>query len=141
MAHLRPHISLNVTSLDKSIAFYKVLLGTAPAKVRPGYAKFEVEQPPLNLALNEHAASGEGNLNHLGLQVTSTDDVLLASLRLKAAGIEVAEERETVCCYALQDKLWVRDPDGTPWEIFVVTQSDDDGALPEVTTTSSCCAH
>jgi catechol 2,3-dioxygenase-like lactoylglutathione lyase family enzyme len=121
MAVLRPHLAINVSDVDRSIPFYTALFGVEPAKVKSDYAKFEVATPPLNLTLNARERSGElGAFNHAGIQVDTTDDVLAAQLRLKSAGLATFDEMDTTCCYAKQDKIWVHDPDGTPWEIFTV---------------------
>jgi catechol 2,3-dioxygenase-like lactoylglutathione lyase family enzyme len=127
MAVLRPHLALTVSSVQRSIPFYEALFGAAPAKVKPGYAKFEVAEPALNFTLNE-GERGEtlGAFNHAGIQVASTDDVLAAKLRLQKAGLAAFEEMNTSCCYALQDKIWVHDPDGTPWEVFATHEDRED---------------
>jgi catechol 2,3-dioxygenase-like lactoylglutathione lyase family enzyme len=120
MAVLRPHLALTVTDVDRSIPFYEALFGTKPEKVRDGYAKFSVAEPALNFTLNEGDRTEQlGAFNHAGIQVASTDDVLAAKLRLVKAGLATFDEMDTTCCYARQDKIWVRDPDGTPWEVFV----------------------
>jgi catechol 2,3-dioxygenase-like lactoylglutathione lyase family enzyme len=151
MAVLRPHLALTVTDVERSIPFYSALFGAGPAKVRPGYAKFEVAEPALNLTLNKGDRSGDlGAFNHGGVQVDSTDDVLAARARLTAAGLASFQEIDTTCCYARQDKIWVHDPDGTPWEVFVVKSDVDDadmgqadleqGQAPGAGTPSACCA-
>jgi catechol 2,3-dioxygenase-like lactoylglutathione lyase family enzyme len=135
---LKAHISINVSNLDRSIAFYRKLLGIEPLKVRRGYAKFDVANPPLNLAMNESAPGGEGGvsrLSHLGIQVDSTEAVLAMRTRWAEAGLAPRDEMQTTCCYAVQDKTWVSDPDGNEWEVFVVLE---DG-LPE-TRSTACCA-
>jgi Glyoxalase/Bleomycin resistance protein/Dioxygenase superfamily len=101
------------------------MLAAEPAKIRPTYVKFDVAEPPLNLALNETAvdeasAQGCGGLSHFGIEVSSTDEVLAMRQRLENAGLIAREEMQTSCCYALQDKVWTRDPDGNEWEVFVV---------------------
>jgi hypothetical protein len=101
--------------------------------VRPGYAKFDVASPPLNLTLNEVPFQDSGALSHLGIQVASTEDVALMRERWADAGLVTRDEMQTNCCYALQDKTWVRDPDGNNWEAFVVLQDN----LAE---TTNCCA-
>ena len=135
---LKPHLSLNVRNVERSVAFYSKMLGIEPAKVRRGYAKFDVQNPPLNLALNEvPTLSGAGALSHLGLQVASTDDVLAFRRRWLEAGLVTRDEMQTDCCYAVQDKTWVKDPDGNAWEAFVVLQDN----LPEKgEAKSACCA-
>src|SRR5919106_5165969 len=133
MAVLRPHLALTVADVPRSIPFYEALLGTAPAKVRDGYAKFEVADPALNLTLNRGERNGDlGAFNHAGIQVESTDDVLAARLRLQKAGLATFDEMDTTCCYARQDKIWVRDPDGTPWEVFVTHADSEDEGEPAV---------
>ena len=132
---LKPHISINVRNVGKSIDFYSRLLGIEPSKVRTGYAKFDVQNPPLNLALNEvPSLEGPGALSHLGLQVASTEDVLAFRERWHEAGLITRDEMKTDCCYATQDKTWVKDPDGNAWEAFVVL------ADSEQVVASSCCA-
>ncbi|MGH2959316.1 MAG: ArsI/CadI family heavy metal resistance metalloenzyme [Solirubrobacterales bacterium] len=145
MAVMRPHLALNVSDIDRSVPFYAALFGIEPSKTKPGYAKFEVTEPALNLTLN---ATGRGEdlgaFNHAGIQVDSTDDVLAAQLRLKAAGLASFDELDTTCCYAKQDKIWVHDPDGTPWEIFTVhADAEEFGeAIPlagEAREAAPCC--
>jgi catechol 2,3-dioxygenase-like lactoylglutathione lyase family enzyme len=138
---LKPHLALTVSNVERSIPFYRALFGAEPAKVRPGYAKFEVNEPALNFTLNEgERANGLGAFNHAGIQVESTDDVLAAKLRLTKAGLAAFDEMNTTCCYARQDKIWVRDPDGTPWEVFVVLEDDPEAHRePAVATPTACC--
>jgi catechol 2,3-dioxygenase-like lactoylglutathione lyase family enzyme len=120
---LRPHLALTVSDVERSIPFYEALLGTTAAKVRPGYAKFEVVDPALNFTLNEgERGPSLGAFNHAGIQVASSDDVLAAKLRLQKAGLAAFDEMDTTCCYARQDKIWVHDPDGTPWEVFTAKE-------------------
>jgi len=120
----RVQLALNVSDLDLAVAFYSKLFGTGPAKVRPGYANFAVEDPPLKLVLMEDAgARGQGvagALNHLGVEVATTDDVVAATGRLGQQGLPTEVEEQTTCCFAIQDKVWVRDPDGAPWEVYTV---------------------
>jgi hypothetical protein len=126
--------------VERSIPFYEALLGTAPAKVRDDYAKFEVTEPALNLTLNR-GERGEalGAFNHAGIQVDSTDEVLAARLRLQKAGLATFDEMDTTCCYAKQDKIWVHDPDGTPWEIFTVLDDAPAPGKPRSAETVACC--
>jgi catechol 2,3-dioxygenase-like lactoylglutathione lyase family enzyme len=121
---LKAHLALNVRSVERSIEFYKKLLGIEPSKVRAGYAKFDVQNPPLNLTLNEHHFTDRGTLSHLGIQVASTGDVLATREKWVEAGLLTRDEMQTSCCYALQDKTWVRDPDGNEWEVFVVLEDN-----------------
>jgi len=119
---LKAHISLNVKNVSESIEFYQKLFGIEPLKVRQGYAKFDVQNPPLNLALNESSFAQRGSLSHLGIQVASTEDVLETKNRWEESGLMTKDEMQTNCCYALQDKTWTRDPDGNEWEVFVVLE-------------------
>lgn len=127
VAALKAHLALNVHNVERSIVFYRKMLGIEPSKVRAGYAKFDVQNPPLNLTLNEVAFKERGALSHLGIQVGSTDDVLAMRQKWAAAGLITRDEMQTDCCYATQDKTWVRDPDGNEWEAFVVLRDN----LPE----------
>ncbi|HEV2704694.1 MAG TPA: ArsI/CadI family heavy metal resistance metalloenzyme [Pyrinomonadaceae bacterium] len=130
---LKAHVALNVRSVERSIEFYKKMLGIEPSKVRPRYAKFDVVNPPLNLTLNEVAFKERGALSHLGIQVAATADVLAMRERWAEAGLVSRDEMQTNCCYALQDKTWVSDPDGNEWEAFVVLADN-------LTETAACCA-
>ena len=121
---LKAHLALNVRNVEESISFYRKMLGIDPSKVRTGYAKFDVQQPPLNLTLNQHEFGERGALSHLGIQVASTDDVVEMRQRWKESGLVTRDEMQTSCCYALQDKSWVRDPDGNEWEVFVVLEDN-----------------
>jgi catechol 2,3-dioxygenase-like lactoylglutathione lyase family enzyme len=142
MAVLRPHLALTVSDVERSIPFYRALFGAEPAKVRAGYAKFEVAEPALNFTLNQgERGNGLGAFNHAGIQVESTDDVLAAKLRLTKAGLAAFDEMNTTCCYARQDKIWVKDPDGTPWEVFAVLEDEPQAHEGEAlaATTAACC--
>lgn len=136
---IKAHLALNVKDVATSIEFYKKMLGIEPSKVRTGYAKFDVINPPLNLTLNEHNFGERGALSHLGIQVASTEDVLAVREGWQLRGLLTRDEMDTNCCYAIQDKTWTRDPDGNEWEVFVVKEDN----LPEVaqqTQAASCCA-
>lgn len=144
---LKPHISLNVKNVTESAEFYKKLFGIEPMKfikgntathstvhdqlgeesekARFGYAKFDVQNPPLNFVLNEVAYTEGGTLSHLGIQVESTEDVLKTRERWNADGLLTVDEMKVNCCYALQDKTWARDPDGNEWEVFVVLENTE----------------
>ena len=121
---LKVHLALNVHNVGRSIEFYKKLLGIEPGKVRTGYAKFDVQNPPMNLTLTEYSFNERGALSHLGIQVRSTDDVLATREKWVESGLITRDEMQTSCCYALQDKTWVRDPDGNEWEVFVVLEDN-----------------
>ena len=121
---LKAHLALNVKSVEQSIEFYCRLFGIEASKVRTGYAKFDVHNPPLNLTLNQAHFSERGALSHLGIQVMSSADVLATRQKWIEAGLLTRDEMQTSCCYALQDKTWVRDPDGNEWEVFVVLEDN-----------------
>ncbi|HEY9880062.1 MAG TPA: ArsI/CadI family heavy metal resistance metalloenzyme [Leptolyngbyaceae cyanobacterium] len=149
MATFKTHVALRVTNLERSIAFYQTLFGLAPVKHKPDYAKFDIDNPGLNLTLNvSEGIAPHGALSHLGVQVDSTETVRDAIARLKAVGLTLLEEHNTDCCYALQDKVWVSDPDGNRWEIFVVKVADtapeknisEKTTLPGAQAQASCCA-
>ena len=133
---LKAHLAINVRDVEASIEFYKRMLGIEPSKVRTGYAKFDVANPPLNLTLNQGAFSGGDALSHMGIQVASTDDVLALKKTWEDAGLVPREEMQTTCCYALQDKAWVSDPDGNEWEVFTVI-ADNLGEAKS--NDASCC--
>jgi catechol 2,3-dioxygenase-like lactoylglutathione lyase family enzyme len=120
----RVQLALNVDDIDEAIAFYSKLFATEPAKTKPGYANFAIAEPPLKLILIESPGKG-GSLNHLGVEVASTDDVTAATQRLAAEGLATATEDNVTCCYAVQDKVWVDDPSGAPWEIYTVIEDSD----------------
>jgi catechol 2,3-dioxygenase-like lactoylglutathione lyase family enzyme len=120
----RVQLALNVDDVEGAIGFYSKLFGTPPAKVRPGYANFAIAEPPLKLVLIENPGQG-GSLNHLGVEVTSTAEVAAAQARLAGAGVATTTEEGVTCCYAVQDKVWVDDPDGAPWEIYTVLADAD----------------
>jgi catechol 2,3-dioxygenase-like lactoylglutathione lyase family enzyme len=134
---LKTHLAINVKNVERSVEFYRKMLGVEPSKVRQGYAKFDVKNPPLNFSLNESPFVGRGALSHMGVQVGSTEDVWAIRKRWRREGLITRDEMNTVCCYAVQDKTWVQDPDGNDWEVFVVLQDN----LPEKQSESTpCCA-
>jgi catechol 2,3-dioxygenase-like lactoylglutathione lyase family enzyme len=138
---LKVHLALNTPQFEQSVAFYRAFLGLEPVKLKPGYAKFDVADPPLNLTLNEAPAQSPSALNHLGIQVSSSEAVHEATDRLRAAGLVEKEEHDTDCCYALQDKVWVKDPNGNRWEVFVVKVGDTQPAVAAGSAhPQTCCA-
>jgi catechol 2,3-dioxygenase-like lactoylglutathione lyase family enzyme len=128
----RVQLALNVGDLDEAVAFYTKLFATEPAKTRPGYANFVVAEPPLKLVLIENPGHG-GSLNHLGVEVESSEEVSATNARLTDDGLTTATEDQVSCCYAVQDKVWVDDPDGAAWEIYTVLADTE-------TPTGVCCA-
>ena len=146
---IKAHMAINVRNAETSIEFYKKLFGIEPSKVRRGYAKFDVQNPPLNFTVNEVPFSNAGALSHMGIQVSSTEDVLAMRQRWAQAGLITRDEMQTDCCYATQDKTWVKDPDGNEWEAFVVLKDNlpekpiAEGAAcnpPACCTGPDCCA-
>lgn len=135
----RIHMGLAVRSLDRSIAFYTALFGQPPTKTRPQYAKFDLVEPPVNLSLNEVGGQpGQNNpVTHFGIQLKSSEAVKRIADRLQQAGLETRIEENVTCCYAVQDKVWVSDPDGNNWEVYVVL--DNDGQQ-HASSQSSCCS-
>ena len=137
----RVQLALNVDDVDAAVSFYSTLFGTAPAKRRPGYANFAIADPPLKLVLFEAKGAG-GTLNHLGVEVDSTDEVKATSERLAAAGLDTDVREATSCCYAVQDKVWVGEQANGRWEFYTVLAD----AHPELEgvqateDTTACCA-
>ena len=135
----RVQLALNVDDVDAAVAFYTTLFGTEPAKRRPGYANFAIADPPLKLVLFEAPGKG-GTINHLGVEVASTDEVAEATRRLSDAGLDTAVETNTSCCYAVQDKVWVGEEGNGRWEVYTVL-ADAHPELEGVTEgTTACCA-
>jgi catechol 2,3-dioxygenase-like lactoylglutathione lyase family enzyme len=130
----RVQLALNVSDLDEAVDFYSKLFATEPAKRRPGYANFAIADPSLKLVLFENPDQA-GTLNHLGVEVASTDEVVSATLRLRAEGLPTEVEDGVTCCHALQDKVWVAGAD-TRWEVYTVLA---DTPVDAVTDTGGCC--
>jgi len=116
----RVQLALNVSDMAAAVDFYSKLFGTEPAKRRPGYANFAIADPPLKLVLIEDANQAAGTINHLGVEVASTDEVMAAQERLTDQSLTTALEEQTSCCYAVQDKVWVHGPGGESWEVYTV---------------------
>lgn len=141
----RIQLALNVDDVDSAVAFYARLFGAEPAKRKPGYANFALNDPPLKLVLIENPGSG-GSLNHLGVEVASTEEVATTSARLADEGLTTRAEEGVDCCFALQDKVWVSDPDGAPWEVYTVLGDTQGSASGEACCVSNdqasgaCCA-
>jgi catechol 2,3-dioxygenase-like lactoylglutathione lyase family enzyme len=133
----RVQLALNVSDVDAAVDFYSKLFATPPAKRRPGYANFAIASPPLKLVLIENADAA-GSLNHLGVEVGTTEEVTAATSRLQGDGLETATEDNVTCCYAVQDKVWVSDPDQAAWEIYTVL-ADADRLSPEPAADGSGC--
>ena len=130
----RVQLALNVSDLDASIEFYSKLFNTKPHKLREGYANFAIAEPPLKLVLIEQTdadrgAGPQGALNHLGVEVETTAEVAEAARKLADDGVNTVEEMGTTCCYAEQDKVWIFDPAGAPWEVYTVTNDNPEAAV------------
>ena len=135
----RVQLALNVSDLDSAIEFYSKLFNTKPAKVREGYANFAIAEPPLKLVLIAGGGT-PGTMNHLGIEVESTDEVTSATKRLANEGLATAVEEETTCCFAVQDKVWVNAPDGEPWEVYtVLADANVMKLIPVADSGSVCC--
>jgi catechol 2,3-dioxygenase-like lactoylglutathione lyase family enzyme len=130
------HLSLDVPDLDRAVAFYEQLFGLQPAKRKPGYAKFELPDPPVALALQQ---AGRPGLSHLGIRVETPEQVGGATDRLRGSGLVTLEERDTACCYARQDKVWVTDPAGHRWEIYTVLGDIEDEQHDASGSAAACC--
>jgi catechol 2,3-dioxygenase-like lactoylglutathione lyase family enzyme len=137
----RVQLALNVSDLDQAVEFYSKLFGSEPAKRRPGYANFAIADPPVKLVLIEDEdARGHGiagALNHLGVEVATPEEVVVTTGRLRQEGLEAEVQDQTTCCFAVQDKVWVNDPDGAPWEVYTVLA--DASAETGIAGDGSCC--
>ncbi len=135
----RIHFGISATDLEKSISFYKELFQAEPSKIKEDYAKFELDDPSINLAigLSKESSAPASNVSHFGIQVKSSEAVTQAKERFEKLGMPVKVEEQRICCYAVQDKIWVNDPDGNEWEIFVVTDYNSDLKSDKET---ECCS-
>lgn len=122
---IRFHLSLNVAELNRSITFYRILFGREPAKCRPDYAKFELDDPPLVLSLEPTPRGAGGTLNHLGFRMADSAGLVAVQMRLEQAGIHTQRQEGVECCYARQTKFWVTDPDEILWEIYTLDEDID----------------
>jgi catechol 2,3-dioxygenase-like lactoylglutathione lyase family enzyme len=134
----RVQLALNVSDVTAAVAFYEKLFATPVAKVKPGYANFEIVDPPLKLVLIEGPEGG--TLNHLGVETTNASEVTAAEARLSGDGLETTGVDDTVCCYATKTETWVHDPDGAPWEWYVKTGDADQMESESLTGDDTCCA-
>jgi catechol 2,3-dioxygenase-like lactoylglutathione lyase family enzyme len=138
----RVQLALNVSDVDAAVDFYAKLFGTTPAKREPGYANFAINDPPLKLVLVEapdaRGKGVDGALNHLGVEVENTDAVIQATARFTDWGLGATEQMGTTCCFAVQDKVWVEDPDGAPWEVYTVLADAPSGT--GMRGDGTCCA-
>jgi catechol 2,3-dioxygenase-like lactoylglutathione lyase family enzyme len=137
---MKMHVAINVRDLEASLAFYQKFFNAEPTKVRHNYAKFELEDPGLHFSLNVRPYESRGVINHFGFQVENTEAVLAVKKRLQEAGLVPVDEMGTTCCYAVQDKIWISDPEGNAWEVFYTKadaefESADEGLRPA----SVCC--
>lgn len=134
----RVQLALNVEDLDEAIAFYSKLFNAEPAKVKPGYANFAIAEPPLKLVLIENPGHG-GSLNHLGVEVASSDSVHAEIARLAEGGLVTREELDTTCCFANQDKVWVTGPGGERWEVYTVIADSETFGPGTAEAEAACC--
>ncbi|MEY2426701.1 MAG: hypothetical protein QOI61_2273 [Actinomycetota bacterium] len=130
----RVQLALNVSDIDEAVAFYSKLFATEPNKINPGYANFAIADPPLKLVLIENAPAA-GSLNHIGVEVETTDEVTATKARVSDEGLTATDDNGT-CCYAVQDKIWVDAPDNRPWEIYTILADADSMSVTE----EACCA-
>ena len=129
------HVGINVTNLEKSMEFYENVFGCKPVKVKNDYVKFLLEKPGLNFTLNISDEVTGNRLNHFGFQVESVEEVLMYKNRLEKEGLKTRDEMNVTCCYYVQDKFWITDPDGNEWEFFFTKSDSDVHSLKS----SSCC--
>ncbi|QTJ67678.1 VOC family protein [Rhodococcus sp. ZPP] len=137
----RVQLALNVDDLGQAVSFYSKLFGTAPAKLKEGYANFAIAEPPLKLVLFENPGAG-GTINHLGVEVESSETVHSEIARLTEEGLFTEEELGTTCCFASQDKVWVTGPAGEKWEVYTVLADSDtfrNAPAPEQDAPTACC--
>jgi catechol 2,3-dioxygenase-like lactoylglutathione lyase family enzyme len=146
MQKFRIHVAVNVNQLEENLKFYRAFFGAEPAKVKHNYAKFELNDPPLHFSMNvrpheNHENNGvqNGVLNHFGLQVENTEAVLKMKERIQEAGLTTIDEMGTTCCYAVQDKFWVRDPEGNLWEIFYTKEDSELESAGDRAVQVACC--
>ena len=135
----RVQLALNVNDIDSAVDFYSKLFATEPAKRRPGYANFAVTEPPLKLVLIENPGAA-GQLNHLGIEVESSEQVAQIRDRLQQTDLTVTSSTQATCCYALQDKFWVKEPNGADWEVYAVLEDSATFGVSQQTASPVCCS-
>jgi lactoylglutathione lyase len=131
------HVGINITNLEKSITFYQKVFGVSPVKVKEDYAKFLLEAPGLNFTLNVRGEVNGNQVNHFGFQVETAEEIVFHKERLEKEGFFAREEMNTTCCYAVQDKFWVTDPDGNEWEFFYTKENSEIHSIKS----ESCCVN
>lgn len=136
----RMHVAINCRDLEASLTFYRSFFGVEPTKIKENYAKFELTEPALHFSLNVRPFDKKGVLNHLGFQVNNTEEVLAMGERLRQENLLTIDEMGTTCCYAVQDKVWVYDPDGNAWEIFYTKEDSEFESAGDPRDLSLCCA-
>jgi len=147
---MRLQLALNVSDLDSAVDFYSKMFATEPAKLKPGYANFAIDQPPLKLVLFEGSQAPSGSINHLGVEVESVDDVVSAEARLTGSGLDTTGIDDTVCCFAEKTETWLEGPDGSRWEWYVkkadadqlensIVESVSAGTTASLCGDGSCC--
>jgi catechol 2,3-dioxygenase-like lactoylglutathione lyase family enzyme len=139
----RMHLHVSVPDLAQAIDFYAVLFGAGPSVVQPDYAKWMLEDPRVNFAISQRG-SGASGVDHVGIQVDTSDELGELAGRLKQAGARTFDEQATTCCYAKSDKSWVRDPAGVRWETFhtfgeATTYGEDPAADALAASPAACC--
>ena len=139
MSVLRMHVAVNVKDLEANLNFYKKFFGAEPTKVKENYAKFELQNPPLHFSMNVRPYEAKGVLNHVGFQVENTEAVEAWRSRLQEAGLATVDEMNTTCCYAVQDKIWIYDPEGNAWEIFYTKEDSEFESAGEPAVDGVCC--
>jgi catechol 2,3-dioxygenase-like lactoylglutathione lyase family enzyme len=136
----RMHVAINVNNLEECLTFYRAFFGAEPTKVKENYAKFELNNPPLHFSMNVRPYEKKGTLNHMGFQVTGTEAVVAMKKRFQEAGLVPIDEMNTTCCYAVQDKIWVHDPEGNAWEVFYTKEDSEFESAGEPVVGGVCCA-
>ena len=134
------HVSLDVANVEASVRFYSALFNAAPTKLRPGYAKFDIEQPAINLTMQQIERCCLQGLSHMGIRVESNAEIESYKSRLMAAGMAVEDEMNTTCCHAVQDKIWVNDPTGYRWEVYVFKGDVEERGAPKSSIGCACSA-